>query len=63
MKYVLLVDGPAKRIHLAFLKKASNFVDQANAHALRENKRDIFCPYFDCRNEKMMQDPNDICTL
>jgi hypothetical protein len=42
------------------LKEASKFVDQAKAHALRENRRDIFCPCFYFKNEKMMQDPNDI---
>ncbi len=49
-----------RRTYPAFLKEASKFVDQAKAHVLRENRRDIFCPCFDCKNEKILQDPKII---
>jgi hypothetical protein len=39
-----------------FLREASNFVEQAAQHAAREGTRDIYCPCFDCKNEKLWSD-------
>ena len=49
-----------RRTHPVFLKEASKFVGQTKAHALRGNKRDTFCPCFDCKDDKMLQDPKEI---
>ena len=49
-----------KRAHPTFLKEASKFIELAKAHAVRENLRGIFCPCKDCKNEMLLQDPNDV---
>ena len=49
-----------RRTHPTFVKEASKFIDQAKSHALRENMRNIFCPCFDCKNQKLMRDTSEI---
>jgi hypothetical protein len=49
-----------KSAHPTFLKEASKFIELAKAHAVREKLRGIFCPCKDCKNEMLLQDPNDV---
>jgi hypothetical protein len=42
------------------LKEAAKFVELAKAHAARENLRSIFCPCKVCKNEILLQDPNEV---
>nr|AAX96451.1 transposon protein, putative, CACTA, En/Spm sub-class [Oryza sativa Japonica Group]ABA92558.1 transposon protein, putative, CACTA, En/Spm sub-class [Oryza sativa Japonica Group] len=49
-----------KRAHPTFLKEAGKFVELVKAHVVRENMRGIFCPCKDCKNEILLQDPNEV---
>lgn len=49
-----------RRTQPIFIKEASKFIDQAKAHALRENMTKIFCPCRHCKNQKLLVDPGEI---
>ncbi|XP_052152529.1 uncharacterized protein LOC127770763 [Oryza glaberrima] len=49
-----------KRAHPTFSKEADKFVELAKAHVVRENLRSIFCPCKVCKNEILLQDPNEV---
>nr|ABB47579.1 transposon protein, putative, CACTA, En/Spm sub-class [Oryza sativa Japonica Group] len=49
-----------RRTQPIFIKEAYKFIDQAKAHALRENMTKIFCPCRHCKNQKLLVDPGEI---
>ncbi|XP_052142041.1 uncharacterized protein LOC127761754 [Oryza glaberrima] len=49
-----------KRAHPTFLKEVAKFVELAKAHVVRENLRSIFCRCKVCKNEILLQDPNEV---
>jgi hypothetical protein len=39
------------KIDLMYLENVSQFVEEAERHANRQNKNDIFCPCVNCENK------------
>ena len=49
-----------KRYEASYIQDVNYFIEAAKRHALIKQTRDIYCPYCDCRNLIVCQDPNTI---
>ena len=50
-----------KRRHEAsYVQDVNGFIEAAKWHTLIKQTKNIYCPYFDCRNRIVCQDPNTI---
>ena len=50
-----------KRRHEAFyIQDVNGFIEATKRHALIKQTKDIYYPYFDCRNRIVCRDPNMI---
>ena len=42
------------------IQDVNGFIEAAKRHALIKKTKDIYCPYFNCRNRIVCRDPNTI---